>query len=435
MSSVNRAGGSRALLLVTAMALAACTDAPETPQPVEVLQRAPLQLGVEAQGELKAATATKLSVPGQGWSSRQLVWMVPDGSRVAEGDVVARFAAEQTQLELDKALLNLERNTLSRAAKQAELEIGGGRLDVDLAQVQSQLAIASRYAQADFEAIARNVVLDAVADERFLGEKREVLDWRKDQSVARGGAELQVLEAQRETVATGVRTREADLGALELRAPHDGVFVLVANWSGEKPQIGAQMFSGNDLATLPDSRRLEVELSLPQIEAQGLAVGQRVRLHPAGQPEQTFEAPISWVASAPRAVSRNNPVRYLAFKVAVPEAVSREQAWVPGQLFAGRVILGEAEDALSVPNLAIHSENGQSFVDVLVDGETQRRAVTLGARGPARSEVIEGLAEGDAVLLTAATTATTGEGANAEATPAREGASRGEGRRRPEATP
>ena len=395
-----------ATLFAGLAALSACGDAPEATPALEVLQPAPLELWVEAAGELKAAKATKLVVPGQNWAQRQLVWMVPDGSPVKAGDVVARFGAEQTQLELDKALLNLERNALSQASKQAELEIGVGRLDVDIAQVQSQLAIASRYAQADFAAIARNVVLDAVADERYLGEKREVLDWRKDQSAARGGAELQVLSAQRDTVAMGVRTREDDLGALELRAPHDGVFVLATNWGGEKPQIGAQMWASNDLATLPDSRSLEVELSLPQIEAQVLAVGQAVELHPAGRPEEAFEAPISWLASAPRATSRNSPIKYLAFKVAVPTDVGARHAWVPGQAFQARVRLKSADAALSVPNLAVRSDAGQTSVRVWVDGEAQSRPVTLGVRGPARSEVLEGLAPGDAVVLAEAEPAT-----------------------------
>jgi hypothetical protein len=398
---LRRASGAWRVVLAVAGALllGGCEDAPGSEPVLEEVRPAPLALWIEAQGELKAAKSTKLVVPGQDWAQRQLVWMAPDGSPVKSGDLVARFAAEQTQLELDKALLNLERNTLSQAAKRAELEVGGGRLDVDLAQVQSDLAIASRYAQADFEAIARNVVLDAIADERFLGEKREVLDWRKGQSEARGGAELQVLTAQRETVAMGVRSREDDLGALELRAPHDGVFVLATNWSGEKPQLGAQMWAGNDLATLPDSRALEVELSLPQIEAQVLALGQTVRLHPAGRPEQAFEAPISWLASAPRAVSRNSPVRHLAFKVTVPPELGARHGWVPGQAFQARVLLKTTDAALSVPNLAVQTENGQVLVRVWVDGEAQRRPVVLGVRGPARSEVLEGLAAGDRVVL------------------------------------
>lgn len=388
-----------ALAAVAAWLLVGCDAAPEATPVLEVVQPAPLALWIEAQGELRAAKSTKLVVPGQDWAQRQLVWMAPDGSPVKAGDLVARFAAEQTRLELDKALINLERNTLSQAAKRAELEVGAGRLDVDLAQVQSDLAIAARYAQADFKAIARNVVLDAIADERFLVEKREVLDWRKGQSEERGGAELQVLSAQRETVAMDVRRRESDLGALDLRAPHDGVFVLASNWSGEKPQLGAQMWAGNDLATLPDSRALEVELSVPQIEAQVLALGQTVRLHPAGRPEQAFEAPITWLASAPRAVSRNSPVRHLAFKVTVPAGIGVQRGWVPGQAFQARVLLKSADSALSVPNLAVENENGRTLVRVWADGEVQRRPVLLGVRGPARSEVLEGLAAGESVVL------------------------------------
>jgi len=387
------------LAAALAAILGACSLAPTAVPVLEVLQPGPLELWVEAQGELKAVTSTKLVVPGQNWTQRQLIWVAPDGSPVKAGEIVARFGAERTKLELDKALLNLERNALSQAAKRAELALGDGRLEVDMAQVQSQLAIAARYAQADFEAIARNVVLDAITDERFLGKKREVLEWRKGQSAERGDAELQVLAAQRDTVAIGVSTRKADLGALELRAPHDGVFVLTANWAGEKPQVGAQMFAGNDLATLPDSRALEVELTLPQIEAQVLAVGQAVRLHPMGRPDEAFEAPIRWLASAPRAVSRDSPVRYLAFKVSVPAEVGAARGWVPGQMFQARVLLKTADEALSVPNLAVQNENGQALVRVWADGEAQRRPVVLGIRGPARSEVLEGLTAGEAVVL------------------------------------
>jgi hypothetical protein len=52
-----------------------------------------------------------------------------------------------------------------------------------------------------------------------------------------------------------------------------------------------------------------------------------------------------------------------------------------------------------VPNLAVRSDAGQTSVRVWVDGEAQSRPVTLGVRGPARSEVLDGLAPGDAVVL------------------------------------
>jgi hypothetical protein len=46
------------------------------------------------------------------------------------------------------------------------------------------------------------------------------------------------------------------------------------------------------------------------------------------------------------------------------------------------------------------SDAGRTFVDVRNGDRIERREVTLGARGPARSEVLEGLADGDEVVLT-----------------------------------
>ena len=61
--------------------------------------------------------------------------------------------------------------------------------------------------------------------------------------------------------------------ALELRAAHDGIFMLAISWSGELPRIGEQMWASTEFANLPDIDALEVELRLPQQEAQGLALG------------------------------------------------------------------------------------------------------------------------------------------------------------------
>ncbi|MCK7592382.1 efflux RND transporter periplasmic adaptor subunit [Pseudomarimonas salicorniae] len=394
----NRLRGSSALAL--AGLLAACSSAPDSTPAVEVLSAAPLRLALEAEGELKSAKATPLLVPGEQWSRRQLVWMKPDGSRVKAGEVVARFAADQGELELSKALLDLQRNALAKASKQVELETMQGRVDVDLAQVATDLSIATRYADADLEMFARNEILDAIQDQRFLGTKQDVLQWKRGQATERGRAELAVLDSQRASFDLNANRRRADLDALELTAPNDGVLVLSTDWSNEKPKLGASLFAGHEFATLPDPAELEIELVLPQLEAQGIEVGQAVELHPAGRPDELLRTELHWVASAPQQRGgRGNPVKSIAMKAKVPAELARERGWVPGQAFFGRIILREAESALSLPNVAVVAENGRRFVDVL-DGESvKRREVKLGVRGPGRSEVIEGVEAGEAVLL------------------------------------
>ena len=384
------------------LVLAACGDTAPGGQATETVAAAPVEFWVRAEGELKAAKATPLRVPGTNWARRQLVWVLPDGSPVNEGDVVARFEAPQSKLQLDKALIDLQRNALARAGKESELDVGLGRVDVELAQAESALAIARRYARADFAAIARNTILDAVQDEQFLGEKTGVLRWRQDQSSQRGEAELNVLGVQRGSLQADVDTKREDLSALELRAAHDGIFMLVQGWSGEPPRVGEQLWASGEFATLPDVETLEVELRLPQQEAQGLALGQKVELAPLGHPAQQTVGEITWIASAPRAVSRQNPAKFVSAKASVPADAARQYAWVPGQAFTGRIILLVADEAITVPNVALSGNGGQAEVNVLEGGEPTPRPVVVGVRGPSRTQVVEGLAVGDRVLLATA---------------------------------
>src|SRR5690606_17563662 len=85
------------------LALAACGSDEQVVRPVEVVAAAPLELAVDAGGTLRAIKATPLIVPGERWSRRQLLWMLPEGSLVQAGELVARFSSEQSELELEKA--------------------------------------------------------------------------------------------------------------------------------------------------------------------------------------------------------------------------------------------------------------------------------------------------------------------------------------------
>jgi hypothetical protein len=386
---------------VLAAMLAACgkpaADAPLT----ERVQAAPLVIAVQGSGELQSTRATPLTVPGQQWTQRQLVWMLPDGSHVKKGEVVARFSAEQSKQDLAEALIDLQRNALARTGKQSDLGTQQDQLGVDMAQVASQLAIAHRYANAGFLALSRNQVLDGVQDERFLTTKQGILQWRRGQSSSRGAAELAVIDAQHATYALNATQKRNDLEALELRAPHDGVLMLEANWSGEKPHIGNAMWAGTNFGHLPDTAAMQVQLSVPQIQAQGIKVGDAVELHPLGAPGDKVVSKLSWVAAAAQPTSRESPVKYLQMKASVPATAVQRYGWVPAQRFVGRVILLDAKAALSVPNLAIDSGSAGATVDVREGGRIVSRGVTLGVRGANRSQVLKGLKSGDEVVLSA----------------------------------
>jgi hypothetical protein len=178
------------------------------------------------------------------------------------------------------------------------------------------------------------------------------------------------------------------------------VLVLESDWSGTKPQLGADLWAGNALASLPDSSALEVELQVPQAEAQGLVeAGQPVRMWPLGRPDQAVDSVLSWVASAAQVRNRESPVKYLAMKAPVTQAMAHAYGWVPGQAFEAEIVLARADKAFSISNLSLDGDNGTASVNLLEGATIVRRGVVLGRRGVARTEVSSGINEGDRVIV------------------------------------
>lgn len=389
----------RPFLLPLCLLLAACSPPAEQELPLTMVAEAPLLLDIEAEGRLHAVRATPLLVPGRNWTQQQLVWMVPDGSPVKAGEVIARFSAAQGELRLTEAMLELERAALTRDSKQDTLDAAVGRVEVDLAQVGSELTIASRYADADLTMFARNEILDAIEDRRYLDAKDTTLRWRRDQASERGAAELAVIDSQRATHQRNADLRREDLDSLELTAPHDGVLMLEANWTGEKPTLGSTMWAQNEFGSLPDTTQLEVEISVPHLDAHDLAKGVSVTLHPLGQPLQHIRSQLSFVATAAQVRNRQSPVRYLKMKAPIDPDAAQRYGWVPGMAFRAVLHLSGSR-ALSVPNVALKSDGPDThYVHVMQGGKPQRREVVVGVRGLARTLVVSGLATGDQVLL------------------------------------
>jgi excinuclease UvrABC nuclease subunit len=70
------------------------------------------------------------------------------------------------------------------------------------------------------------------------------------------------------------------------------------------------------------------------------------------------------------------------------------------------IVLQQRTNVLMVPNKAIISRQGKTFVQVMKDGVTEERPVSIGLSGWQNTEIIEGLSEGEQVLLPQSTNTT-----------------------------
>lgn len=387
------------LAVLVAALLAGCGEPAAQLEPLEQVVEGPVTLTIAVTGEVQAVESTPINVPGERFSQRRALWLLPDGEPVKAGDLIARFSPDQSELDFAQAAVDLQRNLIAHAGKRAELTGVQNRVATDLADVAIRMTIAERYAGADVGMLARNEILDAIDDEQYLDVKQTILEWQRDNASDRGATEIAVLDAQRTTYERNAQRSRTTLDAMELRAPHTGMLVLTPNWIGEKPRVGATLMAGEKLASIPNLDTLEVMIEMPQAESQGLAIGQSLRIHPLGRPDHTITTKISWISGSAQPRNNENPARYLTARARIPADAAERLRLVPGQRMEGRVEVLAIDKGISIPNTAIVDAGGRHIVQVSEGDEFIAKEVELGARSSSRSQIRSGLAAGDLVRL------------------------------------
>lgn len=388
-----------ALLAASLCVLSACDGASSKASgPSETLAARAWAETLDADGEIKAAANTPLTVPGSGWSSRVLVDMVADGSSVRKGQVVARFDAPQARMELSQAEDELLRKTLAEEASRQTAVVERGVLAGDRAKVEDDLGLSQRYANIDLSIFARNVILDALVDVGFLTRKRAYLDWKGSQAEKRTAAQEAVLHSQRDSVMRTAEQKRQSLQSLELVAPHDGVFLQAARWDGSKPKVGANQMAGEEFGSLPDLDQMVAHFTAAEGQAYGLRTGLPVRVRLAGTGTE-LDLTVTRVGSSASTTSSESPVKYSDFDAAIGTDVAHRLGLKPGQALHGTVRLVSRASALTVPNIAV-VQDGAAYAVYLDDaGRQVKHRIELGQRGPVRSEIRSGLAAGARVVL------------------------------------
>ncbi|MES2296907.1 MAG: secretion protein HlyD [Pseudomonadota bacterium] len=402
--SKNGAVRARALSVALAAALlASCGGDGTSVAPTETLAARPWLETLEVDGEIRAAANTPLIVPGSNWESRALIEMVADGSLVRKGQVLARFDAPRARMELSQAETELLRKALGEAGIAAGAAVSRAELSADSAKVESDLGLSKRYAGSDLSFLARNKILDALQDVGFLNTKHDYLGWKSGQVGARSAAERAVMLSQKDSIALNAQQKRKSLDALELLAPHDGVFLLKPKWDGSTPQVGGNMWASEEFGSLPDMGHLIAHFSVAEGQAFGLKPGLPVRARLAGTGTE-IELKVTKVGSSASPKSRESPVKYSDFDAAIDPATALRLGLKPGQALQATVRLIDQPWALTVPNLALVQDGARYSLFTGAGPNGVKQAVELGLRGPVRSQIKSGLAAGARIFLLPPTT-------------------------------
>lgn len=368
--------------------------------PTVVLSPQPFRQEVSASGNLRAVKASPLTVPVATGGPLKIAWTEPDGSRVAEGQVVVRF--EPTDFEK-----RLKDGQADRATAEAKLEkehtlvaaaLRGRARTAELSQLE--LEKAREFQNKDPEIFSRNQIIESQINEQLSSARSQHAGATRKIESSLSENKLELITIERKKAQQAVDQAQKGLDSLELKAPHAGILVFEPNWQGNLPSVGDSVWPGQKLASLPGLEEMEAEVFVLEADAGGLKVGKTARVVVESHPEETYAGKIKRVDTLAKRPVRDVPVQYFGVTLQLERT---DPNWMKPGARVRAVLQLEDRPALVLPRQAVFEEHGHPIVYRWQASEQgggfSPVPVELGPSSLGRVVIEKGLAEGERIAL------------------------------------
>lgn len=316
--------------------------------------------------------------------------MVKKGDIIAQlekADIEATVAQRKAELEMAQAKLSATERLFPIEVEKAEVDVVKWQATVKLAQkelVRTKDLVKEDLASEEEQDIAQETLSVAEAE---LAAAEKTLDliitqYEEDINLAR----IEVQSAQ-----AALDNAKAQLSFTTLTAPISGVIGSISTQEGETVAAG---FNAPTFVTIIDLGRLQVDAYVDEVDIGKIEIGQRAVFTVDAFPAREFFGRVSTIY--PKAVIQENVVNY----VVVVEIDKPYEGVLRPEMTASITIFFEKRmDMLGVPVKALKREGGRNVVYVWKNDKPELREIKVGRQEGQWIEVLEGLEEGQAVLL------------------------------------
>ncbi|HWB14557.1 MAG TPA: HlyD family efflux transporter periplasmic adaptor subunit [Pirellulales bacterium] len=400
------------------------------------VHRSNLLITVLEDGNLESAKnlEIKCQVPG----SLTILEIVADGDHVQRGDVLARLdsslledailSQQIVQARAQAARISAEKSFA--AAKIAVDEYREGTFVQELEQLEAARTVAKQKV-----ASAENLLFHSkkmrrsgyvtqleVESKEFAVEqarlnlgvaelKKDVLEkftrakMLEDLTSRRDSAEalMKSQQATEQQESNKLRRLQENLDKCAIPAPQDGMVVYANDMTGgrrgsgqegPKVELGAQVRQYQALFRMPDLKHMQVKTLVHESKVDQLRRGQRARIKIL---DREFQGEVTSIANQPEAGQRySNNVKEYATIVALD---GEPQGLKPGMTADVEILVEEKKDVLAVPIQCVVETRKKRRAWVRTPTGVEMRELALGATDDVSVEVIDGLKEGELVLL------------------------------------
>lgn len=399
-----------------------------------VVDRGDLVAELVEAGTLRAARSLTYRSPVNG-RELEIVQLTEEGSRVVEGDVLARLETRDLEADLRQAESNVQDVALARQVADlelleatAELEStrdGEGALTLEesranltltekkVDRLQREVRNLEPLLERGFitgEELERSQAeLEAAEAELTIARRRARVLVEQTHPVGQRRAELQLAQkrAQRDAVnrrLVAARRRVAEIGGLiercTIRARGPGLIVheeFMASSPRRKVRIGDRVTPSQGIVRVVEVSRMLVDTSVPERSVHRVHPGQPVTVRLEAFPDLALSGRVASIGVLAR-IARERMVETKRFDVTVeldPAAAELR----PEMTARVDIRVGERRDVVRLPVNALFERDGMTMVNALRGGRAELRQVELGEQNRQFAEVVAGVGEGDRVLI------------------------------------
>jgi RND family efflux transporter MFP subunit len=163
---------------------------------------------------------------------------------------------------------------------------------------------------------------------------------------------------------------------------------------------GTSGSSSTSLFSIVDLTSLRAQVAVSEVDISNVKIDQPVTLTFDALSEKMLTGR---VVSVDRLGTTTSGVTTYNVEVAFD---TTDETIRPGMSVNASIITAQKNDVLLVPNAAVKPQGNQSIVEVIRNGVTTTVPVTIGSSNDLQTEIVDGLQEGDKVIMSDSATAT-----------------------------
>jgi HlyD family secretion protein len=445
-------------LIVVAVGITAYAMRPKPKDPAAPARRvrtqtvgpATLDVSLRVSGVLQAANSHPIINTSR---QSQIVWMLPDGCTVKQGDVVMRLddtalheevvndetanadaeestkqgiedakkrvqnaesALEKTKDDLLLAQVNTKDNLDKDAAdieyQRKELEVSKGNLDK-----YSRLAsggLVTRPQLQQYQDAYRLAQFAVAKSQRNLEQDRkdgQVTEAVKQYDIKKAELELQLAKSSLEQTQKNAdrdqlqRTRkladaEAQLAQSAIRATASGMLLIEQTWDdGSRPlRVGDKVSEQRRVATVVDPSQMEVRCDINERDIEHVKIGQKAHVRIAALGGLLLNGSVKAVDNLAREQAwwEGGVPGKKAFSAIITLA-GRDKRLRPGMSATADVVLSQMKTSTAVPAECLFARGGRTVAFRLEGDHFEEVQVQVAARTEMQAAISRGLKPGD----------------------------------------